>query len=59
MKDIIKECTAQRNMSKIHGEQALVWSQRVEAQRVQNNALDEMKNVKDFDHIQRGKRTEQ
>ena len=37
-------------------ELVLMWAQRVQVQRVQKRALDEMKSVKDFDHIQWGKR---
>ena len=41
------------------GNEVLIWPQRVEVQRVQKKkALDEMKSVKYFDHIQRGKKTE-
>ena len=35
-----------------------MWAQRVEAQRTQKGALDEMKNLRDFNHIYGGKRAE-
>ena len=56
--EIIKELTTKRNMSEIISEQVLMWVQRVELQRVQKKALDEMKNVRDCNHIQSGKRIE-
>ena len=57
MQEIIKELRAQKNMREIDSEQVLIWAQRVEIQRVQKKALDEINNVKDFNHINRGKRT--
>ena len=44
-------------MNEIDNEQVLMWAQRVEMQRVQKKALNEMKNVGNFNHIHSGKRT--
>ena len=41
-------------MSDIDSQQVLMWAHRLE---VQKKALDEMKNVRDFDHIHSGKKT--
>ena len=57
MQEIIKELAAQRNIREIDSEQVLMWGQGVEVHRAQKKALDEVKNIKDFDHIYSGKRT--
>ena len=43
MQEIIKEFTVKRNMDEIDSEQVPMWAQRVDAQRAQKKALDEMK----------------
>ena len=55
---VIKELTAKRNTSEIDSEQVIMWLKGVEAQRLQMKALDEMKTVKDFDHIHGGNRAD-
>ena len=46
MQEIITELTAHTDMRETESEQVLMWAQRVEMQRVQKKALDEMKCVK-------------
>ena len=41
------------NMRETESGWVLIWAQRIEAQMPHKKAFDEMKGIKDFDHIQR------
>ena len=42
-----------KNTQEIYSEQVLMWTQSSEVQRAQKKVLDDLKSIKDFDHIQR------
>ena len=44
-------------MQEIDSEQVLKGMQRVKVQRAQKRPLDDMKSIKDFDHMQKGKQS--
>ena len=44
-----------QNTQEIDNDQVLMWTQRVET--IVQKVLDDMKSIKEFDHIQRGKGT--
>ena len=54
MQEIIKGLSIQRNTST----QVVIWAQRVKVKRAQKKTLDKMKDIREFDHIQSGKKTE-
>ena len=49
--EILREMSALEYINDATNERILLWAQRVEAQRVQKEALDNMEEAKDFDTI--------
>ena len=48
---------AHKNRQERDREQALMWAQRMEVQSVQKKAVDNIKDMKDFDHVKRNNQT--